>query len=289
MSAILYPTFVDAALNKDIEKLVSLSRSLIADTPLSDPKKVLGCFGIDLIYSSIPYEASIVVNDSLANLQVSLIINTRERSDTEELFLIYHMLGHFLLDVQTRLLNETSDTFAMVETGSPLIDRFYKNIKETDEYSKDLFASSFLLPSSKLEELQTLSKEEIVRITGLDNQFIEFRLNILSSFTTTDSFKTYSITGSNLSSNDQEIIKQGFTKSVATSSYKQAKNTLGSKEENQKEEKNNKKNNLTLENKGQYTLDPSTSVGLKMLRDLAGKISVTKDKKGREKRSKNFR
>ena len=289
MSAILYPTFVDAAINKDIEKLVDLSRSLIADTPISDTKGVLECFGIDLLYSSIPYEASIVVNDSLANLQVNFILNTKERSNTEELFLIYHMLAHFLLDVQTKLLNEVSDTFAIVERSSPLIDRYYKNIKENDEYSKDLFASNFLLPSSKLEELQTLSKEEITRLTGLDNRFIEFRLNLLSSFTTSDSFKTYPITSTNISSNDKDIIKQGFTKSVATSSYKQTKDALGFKEESLEEEKNNKKNNLTLENKGKYTLDPNTSVGLKMLRTLADKISVTNTRKKSEKQSKSSR
>ena len=291
MSAVLYPTFIDAALNKDIEKLVELSRGLISslegDVITSNPKKVLAQFGIDLIYSSIPYEASIVVNDSLASLQVSLILNTRSRSNMEELFLIYHMLAHFLLDVQVRLLDENTETFAIVERGSPLIDRFYKGIRENEEYSKDMFTSYFLLPPAKLKEISTLPIDQIASITGVDQEFIKFRLNSVNTFTLDTSFQSYSSEDTQkISDNDQKLLKQGFTKSVATGSYKQAQATLQVKDQKQDSINTKNKDGFIPKNTNSYTLDPNTSVGLKMLRNLASKISQARPKKEKEKQSK---
>lgn len=280
MSAVLYPSFVDAAMNKDLEKLVELSRSSISSLDIQKPREILDWFGIDLIYSKIPYEASIVVNDSLADLQVSILINSRERSEIEELFLIYHMLAHFLLDVQTKLLDGSTQTFAIIEHESPLTDRYYKQIKKNDEYSKDLFASYFLLAESKLKEYSSMSVEDISKITGLDTEFIKFRLNPYYSFIKENFSSRQDSSSTRSSKDDQEIIKQGFTKTLASNSYKQSKNSI------KEEAKNTNTDESDLKNKSNFNLDPSTSVGLQMLRNLAGKISSKKPLTKKERQTK---
>ncbi len=184
----LFPELSACAKAKDIEKLAVLVRTYFAGEVAAKPKlDVLGAvrqFGIPVGMAPIKYFGAIAVRDDGGDIRASILI--RENLDmNQQRFVLAHILGHFLLEIQPRLASSEWKSSGFKELVDPsrryAVAEGLGGLSAKDFALEDLadrFAGALLMPAAMIkravEKLEDLSK--VAAVFGVDRDVIERRL-----------------------------------------------------------------------------------------------------------------
>lgn len=167
----LFPEIVKCARAKDIEKLAILVRLYFgrneAKKPTINLRSLLSNFGIGIIDANLAYYGALLVVDEGGRFTSQVLLG-RKLPIKEENFMLAHLLGHYLLDLQPKIASFDIESSGYREDESP-IERYERNsyVHLTDAESEqekiaDQFAAEILLPRamfSKAKEALVDSKK----------------------------------------------------------------------------------------------------------------------------------
>lgn len=156
----IFPELVSYAAAGNIEQLAVLTRlyfgGLNGKKPFLDIDSLVADIGLNFMESSLSYHGVILFDDKKGSLGITLLTN-QGIPYVEKRFLIAHMIGHFLFEVQPMLLQGTNKRQGFSESLSPL-SRYEQNYYPSSmepldlqrEKNADLFASSLLMPKGMI-------------------------------------------------------------------------------------------------------------------------------------------
>lgn len=184
----LFPELSACAKSKDIEKLAILVRTYFAGAGAAKPQidvlDTVRQFGIPVGMAPIKYFGAIAVRDDGGDIRASILI--RDNLPTQQQrFVLAHILGHFLLQIQPRLASSEWKSSGFKELIDP--SRRYafaeglSNLSAADFAVEDLadrFAGALLMPAAMVkratEKLVDLAK--VAAFFGVEREVLERRL-----------------------------------------------------------------------------------------------------------------
>ena len=187
----LFPEIATTAQSKDIEKLSVLVRSYFAGESATKPKlnalNTIREFGIPVGMAPIKYFGAIAVKDDSGDIRASIIIRDNLKHEQQS-FVLCHLLGHFLLQIQPRLAKSEWDNSGFKEIVDPMrrygFGEGLDGLSARDFATEDLadrFAGSLLMPAAMLhramEKLQDVGK--VALVFGVSIELVERRLEDL--------------------------------------------------------------------------------------------------------------
>jgi Zn-dependent peptidase ImmA (M78 family) len=185
----IFPEISNCAAQGDVERLAVLCRQYFGGDETAAPQidllRIFQDMGISVGSQNLDSFGAIAVKDERGRFQMALAYQ-RGLALEEERFLLAHMIGHVLFDLQPRILAGELKVSGLKETVSPLqrytVSTGSKTQLELDiEARADAFAAALLLPAGMLkravEKLQELDK--VARFFKITRLCVERRLETL--------------------------------------------------------------------------------------------------------------
>lgn len=184
----LFPELSACAKARDIEKLAILVRTYFAGVdavkPRVDVLTAVRQFGIPVGLAPIKYFGAIAVRDDGGDIRASILVRDNLQPNQQS-FVLAHILGHFLLQIQPRLASSEWKSSGFKELIDPsrryAIAEGLGNLAATDFAVEDLadrFAAALLMPASMvkraMEKLGDIAK--VADFFGVDRDVLERRL-----------------------------------------------------------------------------------------------------------------
>ena len=183
----IFPKIAECAAEGDVEKLGCMVRKYFARSeafsPKLDVKSIYGDLGIPIFQSELKGgAAALTCTDSGGQFSVSAIIAANTQRACQQNFILGHLLGHFLLHIQPKILRGEWHTSGLLIDGNP--EENYASSRSLPE--KDALASRFaaalLMPLSfviraKEKMPQT---EQLAGFFGVSPEVMKKRLRELS-------------------------------------------------------------------------------------------------------------
>lgn len=157
----IFPEISHCAKEGDIERLVLLVRRYFLSekpfSPRTDIDALVNSYGVVVREMPMDHEAAICWKDENGTVEIVGCIKSRSRSPYERKFLLAHMLGHVLMDIQPKIADGELQTSGYRESESP-VDRYENkswdhvgeaNVEDVEDRA-DRFAASLLMPAPML-------------------------------------------------------------------------------------------------------------------------------------------
>ncbi|NRA44773.1 MAG: ImmA/IrrE family metallo-endopeptidase [Oligoflexales bacterium] len=156
----------------------------LAKKPQIDMEGLVEDFGIAVCRGPLSqYVGATLVEDQNGKFKVSLILSDGFNK-SERQFMLAHMLGHFLFDIQSQLAMGDLSTRGLSESISPLVryeQAYYPDIKKNRDIQReeraDDFAACLLMPKGMfLKAYETLKDEALVaNMFGVSEECVKQR------------------------------------------------------------------------------------------------------------------
>lgn len=187
----LFPEIATCVQSKDLEKLSVVTRTYFAGESAAKPKlDALGTirqFGIPVGMAPIKYFGAIAVKDDDGDIRASIIVRDTLTKEQQS-FVLCHLLGHFLLQIQPRLAKSEWKSSGFKEMTDPLrryaFGEGLSGLSAKDFANEDLadrFAGALLMPAAMLqramEKLGDVAR--VADIFGVEPGLVERRLEDL--------------------------------------------------------------------------------------------------------------
>jgi hypothetical protein len=189
----LFPEISQKAQIGDLESLAVLIRTYFAGEQATKPRldalATVRSFGIPVGMAPIKYFGAIAVRDDSGDIRASIIIRdqlTREQQS----FVLCHLLGHFVLQIQPRLAKTewTSSGFKeLIEPGRRYaFGEGVSGVSAQDfaaEDAADRFAGALLMPGAMLRRAMAklADADKVAAIFGVSKEVLERRLDDLGA------------------------------------------------------------------------------------------------------------
>lgn len=188
----IFPEVSAAVKSGDIERLGILTRTYFcgdqATTPKFNGDALLRRYGIGVVRMNMEDFGRIAVRDERGAVQCSFAVR-QGLSETEEAFLLAHLLGHFILHVQPKIAKSEWTASGYREEVLPS-SRYTHTASSAGvtaqqfalEDQADRFAGAVLMPSSMLKRAKEkqLTNESIAKVFGVTQEMVERRLDDLN-------------------------------------------------------------------------------------------------------------
>jgi hypothetical protein len=184
----LFPELSACAKAKDIEKLAILVRTYFAGADATkaqfDVLSTVRQFGIPVGVAPIKYFGAIAVRDDGGDIRASILV--RENLEAkQQRFILAHILGHFLLQIQPRLASSDWRSSGFKELIDPsrryAVAEGLSHLSAADFAAEDMadrFAGALLMPSAMVKRaMEKLG--DVVRVAAffaVDLDVLERRL-----------------------------------------------------------------------------------------------------------------
>ena len=159
----IFPEIVACVQENDIERLAMLVRRYYGGNspykPALDWHDVLDNAGIQVEARAMEERAILCVKDERGSVKVVAFLNNNVESQRDQNFLMAHLLGHFILHVQAKLVNAEWRTSGLKESMSPML-RYAKGeqrglpLSASNELEADEFAAAILMPKAMIQRAQ---------------------------------------------------------------------------------------------------------------------------------------
>ena len=189
----IFPEIKACVEEGEIEKLAVTIRLYFGGAMAKKPKlcvdTIIECFGLHVqSKANLEYMGVTLVDDNNGKFEVSLIIR-EDLSKLEKSFLLAHMLGHFLFDIQQGLVSNELKSCGIGESISPLVryeQNYYPDLKNNEtvkEFRADLFAASLLMPKAMFSKACKLLHQDgvIANVFGTSEASVRRRKLDLST------------------------------------------------------------------------------------------------------------
>lgn len=158
----IFPELANAAAEGDLDKLADLVRTYFVspenENGILNVAELVKAIGIQIYTGHAAKHPAIVAKDSRGTFTIGIILDSQDRTDDEQRFLLAHLLGHFFLHIQPIIARGEWNAGGFREMESPL--RRYLQASENihtpeaereKEASADRFASALLIPKQQLD------------------------------------------------------------------------------------------------------------------------------------------
>lgn len=194
----IFPEISTAVKAGDVERVGVLIRTYFCGEAATQPKfgaeAMLKRYGIPVVRMPLQDIGRIAVRDERGSIQCSIAIRDG-LSASQELFLLAHMLGHFILHIQPRIARAEWNTSGYREEVLPS-DRYTHAIPAKGlpaalynlEDQSDRLAGAMLMPAGMLKRAKEklISNEAVARIFGVSKEMVERRLDDINGVGVSD-------------------------------------------------------------------------------------------------------
>lgn len=194
----IFPEISAAVKAGDVERMGVLIRTYFCGDAATQPKfaveAMLKRYGIPVVRMPLQDIGRIAVRDERGSIQCSIAIRDG-LSAVQELFLLAHMLGHFILHIQPRIARAEWNTSGYREDVLPS-DRYTHAIPVKGlpaalynlEDQSDRFAGAVLMPAGMLKRAKEKlnSNEAVARVFGVSKEMVERRLDDINGVGVSD-------------------------------------------------------------------------------------------------------
>jgi Zn-dependent peptidase ImmA (M78 family) len=189
----IFPELSACAKAGHIEKLAILARSYFgretSTKPKADLKTIFDSSGIQLQSMKMDAYGAVAVNDEKGRFRI-LAVYKETLEECEERFVLAHMLGHILLDIQPSIAEGQVGKLGYKEECSPL-KRYSEGLEpvgvsshqQAKEEMADHFAAALLMPegmlrraADKITQIEILAQFFGVSIAALERRLINLEL-----------------------------------------------------------------------------------------------------------------
>ena len=189
----LFPEISQKAQAGDLESLAVLIRTYfsgdLATKPRIDALATVRSFGIPVGMAPIKYFGAIAVKDDCGDIRASIIIRDQLTKEQQS-FVLCHLLGHFVLQIQPRLAKMEWNSSGFKELIEPArryaFGEGVTGVSAQDfaaEDAADRFAGALLMPGAMLRRAmeKLASPDKVAEVFGVAREVLERRLDDLGS------------------------------------------------------------------------------------------------------------
>jgi Zn-dependent peptidase ImmA (M78 family) len=189
----LFPEISQKVQLGDLESLAVLIRKYFAGDqatkPRLDARAIVRSFGIPVGMAGIKYFGAIAVRDEGGDIRASIIVRNQLTKEQEN-FVLCHLLGHFVLQIQPRLAKAewaSSGFKELIEPGRRYaFGEGVTGVSAHDfaaEDAADRFAAALLMPGAMLRRaMEKLSDaQKVASVFGVSSDVLERRLDDLGA------------------------------------------------------------------------------------------------------------
>ncbi len=187
----IFPKIASCAASGDIEQLAILCRQYFggdeSKSPKIDIESIFTDMGIQIAEQELDYYGAVAARDAKGRFEIAVAFQ-KDLPLEEKRFLLAHIFGHVLLEIQTAVATSELSLSGFRETSSPL-QRYVTSSYETSrrslidekEQRADQFAAALILPEGMVKRAVEKIKDidKVAQFFGTTKLCVERRLEEL--------------------------------------------------------------------------------------------------------------